>query len=115
MKYEKLTEEIIRICYKAYNSLGYGFLEKIYHRALKIEFDLSGFTAESETPITVFYQEENIGDFFADFLIKEKVILEIKAVKTLKKEHEAQLLNYLNASEIEVGLLFNFGPEPEIK
>ncbi len=114
-KYKELTHKIILIFYKVYNKLGYGFLEKVYENAMMIEFRREGIPAVSQSPIKVFYDEEIIGEYNADLLVDNKVIVEIKAVRRLADEHEAQLLNYLKATEIEVGLLFNFGPKPEIK
>ncbi len=115
MKYEELTGQIIKCFYTVYEKLGYGFLEKIYERALMIEFKKAGLNFNNQYPINVYYDDENIGDFVADFLLVEKVIVEIKAVKHLTNDHESQLLNYLNATNIEVGLLLNFGEKPEIK
>jgi GxxExxY protein len=115
MKFENLTERIIGSFYDVYNELGYGFLESIYQKALASEFDDVDLRYRTELPINVVYSGEIIGEFYVDFLVQDKVILELKAVKTLKNEHEAQLLNYLNASQFEVGILFNFGPNPEIK
>ena len=114
-KYEELTHQIIETFYKVYNSLGYGFLEKVYENVLMIEFQKSGMNAISQAPIRVVYDQQIVGEYFIDLLVENRIIVEIKAVKTLLKEHEAQLLNYLKASEMEVGLLLNFGPRPEIK
>jgi GxxExxY protein len=114
-KYKKLTEKIISIFYKVYNRLGYGFLEKVYENALMIEFKKEGFPAVPQFPIKVFYEGEIIGEYYADILVDNKVIVEIKASKHLVKENEAQLLNYLKATDCEVGLLLNFGTEPEFK
>ena len=115
MKHQELTEKIIKIYYKVYNTLGYGFLEKIYENAMMIEFRKTALPAVSQSPIKVVYDDEIIGEYFADILIDKKVIIEIKSAKNLTVDHEAQLLNYLKATKIEVGLLLNFGPEPEIK
>ena len=115
MKHNELTEQIIKIFYKVYNTLGYGFLEKIYENAMMIEFREAVIPAVSQSPIKVFYEAEIIGEYFADILVDRKVIVEIKAAKNLIIDHEAQLLNYLKATDIEVGLLLNFGPEPEVK
>ena len=114
-KHKELTEKIIRIFYRVYNKLGYGFLEKVYENAMIVEFMIECIPAVAQFPIKVVYKEEVIGEYFADILVDEKVIVEIKATKTLVLEHEAQLLNYLKATDIEVGLLLNFGPKPEIK
>ncbi len=114
-KYKKLTETIIQVFYKVYNKLGYGFLEKVYEKAMMIEFDLKNLPAVSQSAIKVLYANQIIGEYYADILVDSRVIVEIKASKSLKTEHEAQLLNYLKATEIEVGLLLNFGPKPEIR
>ena len=113
-KYKEITEEIIKIFYKVYNRLGYGFLEKVYQNALMCEFEKAGISANTQLPINVVYDGKTIGEYFADILVDNSVIVEIKAVKSLLGEHEAQLLNYLRATNIEVGLLLNFGPKPEI-
>lgn len=115
LKYKELTEKIIEIFYRVYNKLGYGFLEKVYENAMTIEFSREGILATSQSPIKVLYEKQVIGEYFADILVDGKVIVEIKASKKLALEHEAQLLNYLKATNIEVGLLLNFGPKPEIK
>jgi GxxExxY protein len=114
-KHKELTEAIINIFYKVYNTLGYGFLEKVYENAMMIEFRKRNIPATPQSPIEVVYEDEIVGEYFADILVDEKVIVEIKAVRKLNPEHEAQLLNYLKATEIEVGLLLNFGPKPEIR
>jgi len=114
-KHKALTEQIIKNFYKVYNILGYGFLEKLYESAMMIEFKASGIPAVSQFPINVHYNKELIGEYYADILVDDKVIVEIKAKRTLAPEHEAQLLNYLKATDIEVGLLLNFGPTPQIK
>jgi len=114
MKHKELTEDIIKIFYKVYNTLGYGFLEKIYENAMTIEFRKNGISAESQYPIEVIYDSEVVGEHTIDILVENNVIVEIKASKTLIPDHHAQLLNYLKATDIEVGLLLNFGPEPEI-
>ncbi len=115
MKHEDLTNHIIKIFYKVYNTLGYGFLEKVYENAMMIELRKAGIPAVAQSPINVLYDDEIIGEYFADILLDDKVIVEIKAARSLAVEHEAQLLNYLKATRIEVGLLLNFGPGPEIK
>ena len=113
--YKEKTESIIAGFYKVYNSLGYGFLEKVYENALRIELKNSGHSVQTQFPITVYYENHNVGNYFADLLIDDKIILEIKTVETLKDEHECQLINYLKATEYEIGLLLNFGKKPEIK
>ena len=114
-KYKELTEKIIKTFYRVYNELGYGFLEKVYENAMMIEFRKEGIACVSQSPIKVFYGGEVIGEYYADILVDSKVIVEIKAAKRLTEENEAQLLNYLKATDIEVGLLLNFGTKPEVK
>ncbi|MBW2662690.1 MAG: GxxExxY protein [Deltaproteobacteria bacterium] len=114
-KYKELTEKIIKIFYRAYNKLGYGFLEKVYENAMMIEFKKEGVPAVSQSAIKVYYEDEIVGEYFADILVDDRIIVEIKAARNLASEHGAQLLNYLKATSIEVGLLLNFGPKPEIK
>lgn len=115
MLYEDLTKKIIRAYYKVYNTLGYGFLEKVYERAMCIELDKMELGFEPQKAITVYYDNQLIGEYNADILVEDKVVVELKASKALVSENEAQLLNYLKATEMEVGLLFNFGKEPEFK
>jgi len=114
MKHNALTEEIIKVFYRVYNALGYGFLEKVYENAMIIEFKKEGLPAFQQAPINVIYENELVGQYFADIIVDEKIIVEIKAKKNLMAEDEAQLLNYLKATDKEVGLLINFGPKPEI-
>ena len=114
-KYTDLTEHIIGAFYTVYNALGYGFLEKVYENALALELTAVGHQIEKQHPIQVFYREHLVGKYFADLVVDDKVIVEIKAARQLLKEHEAQLLNYLKATPYEVGLLLNFGPQPQLK
>lgn len=114
-KYTDLTGKIIGAFYTVYNSLGYGFLEKVYENALAIELQNVGLSVEQQKPIMVYYAGQPVGEYFADIVVNDVVIVELKAVKQLTVEHEAQLLNYLKAISLEVGLLFNFGPQPEFK
>lgn len=109
-----VTNAIISAFYTVYNTLGYGFLEKVYENALIIELAKRGIAASPQHPITVFYEGSIVGEYVADILVAGSVIIEIKAVKALLPEHEAQLLNYLKATDIEVGLLLNFGPSPQV-
>jgi len=113
--HSELTGKIIKAYYNVYNELGYGFLEKVYERAMIIELRHEGLQCIPQHPIKVFYENEEVGEYYADILVEEKVILELKAAKNLSEEHEAQLLNYLRATDIEVGLLLNFGKKPEHK
>lgn len=113
--YQELTSNIISCFYKVYNTLGFGFLEKIYENALLFELSKSGLFVERQKPIKVYYEDKLVGEYFADLIVEDKVIIELKAVDALIEEHELQLINYLKATEIEVGLLLNFGKKPEIR
>ena len=112
-KHADLTEKIIGAYYDVYNSLGYGFLEKVYENALVIELRQRGFQVEQQESIEVLYRGHVIGEYFADIVVNGLVILELKAVQKLIDQHQAQLLNYLKATSYEVGLLLNFGPKPQ--
>jgi GxxExxY protein len=115
VKEKELTEKIIGIFYKVFNALGYGFLEKVYENAMIIELERERVPVISQAPIKVSYEGKVVGEYFADMLVDGKVIVEIKAGHSLAPEHEAQLLNYLKATDAEVGLLLNFGPKPQVK
>lgn len=114
-KHKKLTDKIIKNFYKVYNKLGYGFLEKIYESAIAIELENENISAVRQAPIQVFSDQKLIGEYFADIFVENKAIVEIKASRQLVEENEAQLLNYLKATKMEVSLLLNFGPKPEVK
>ncbi len=114
-KYSDLTEEIIKCFYKVYNALGYGFLEKVYQNALLIELHNAGLFVQAQKQIKVFYNESVVGEYYADIIVNDCVILELKAAEAVVEEHEFQLINYLKATDIEVGLLLNFGKKPEIR
>lgn len=113
-KHKELTSKIINCFYNVYNELGYGFLEKVYENALKIELESNGLYVEKQKPISVFYKNKIVGEYFADLIVENKVILELKAAEVLCEEHEFQLINYLKATNIEIGLLLNFGKKPQI-
>ena len=110
-KHSDVTELIIKAFYTVYNALGYGFSEKVYHGAMVVELRQLGAKVLYEHSIKVHYRGMVVGEFFADLVVNDCVIVELKSVKVLLDEHEAQLLNYLKATDIEVGLLMNFGPE----
>ena len=114
-KHQELTREIIKEAQNVHNSLGNGFLEKVYHNAMVLELRKMGLDVASEKPISVYYDGQTIGEYFADIVVADKVILEIKAVQAVNAVHEAQLVNYLKATNIEVGLLLNFGKSLEVK
>ena len=111
--HEDITDKIIAAFYQVYNELGYGFLEKVYEEAMIIELTEKGLTTAQQLPIEVWYRGNVIGQYYADLCVENKVIIEIKAAQSLTINHEAQLLNYLKATEIEVGMLMNFGPKPQ--
>ena len=114
-KYADLTEKIIAAFYRVYNTLGYGFNEKVYENALAHELRKLGMTVEQQREIQVYYDGQLVGNYAVDLLVNGLVTLELKAARELCNEHEAQLLNYLKATRVEVGLLLNFGVEPTIK
>ena len=115
MKHQDKTERIIQAFYKVYNNLGYGFLEKVYQKALVLELTKMGFDCKAEYPVKVFYEGILVGDYRADVIVDDSVIVENKAAVALAEENEFQLINYLKATEIEVGLLLNFGKTPQFK
>jgi GxxExxY protein len=114
-KHAELTEKIIGAFFKVYNTLGYGFAEKVYENALVIELRKLGLKVEQQKSITVYYEGTVVGEYVADVIAADVVLLELKAARQITDEHEAQLLNYLKATPIEVGLLLNFGPKAEFK
>jgi len=113
--HHELTDLIIKSFYKVYNVLGYGFLEKVYENALKLELTNIGLNPVSQKNIKVEYLDQQVGDYFADILVNDLIIIELKAAEAICDEHEAQLINYLKATDKEVGLLLNFGKRPEFK
>jgi GxxExxY protein len=115
MKDDDLTQKIIGCAYKVHNTLGPGFLEKVYENALRIELEKIGLRVKQQEPINVNYEGQVIGEYYADLWVNERVLIELKAAQTLVKLHEVQLVNYLTATGIECGLLLNFGPSVEVK
>jgi GxxExxY protein len=115
LKYEDVTDGIINAFYHVYNKLGYGFLEKVYENALSHELKLRGFDIEAQKPISVWYDGIVVGEYFADMVVNQCVIIEMKCGIAINSAHESQLVNYLKATGMEVGLLLNFGPKPEFK
>lgn len=114
-KHSEITEIVITAFYKVHRIMGYGFNEKVYENSLSIELGNAGLQVAKQKEISVFYEGQIVGTYFADIVVNEVVMLELKAVKQLLDEHEAQLLNYLKATQFEVGLLLNFGPTPSVK
>ena len=111
--HKELTKEILRIFYDVYNELGYGFLERVYQNSLYYELKENGFEVEAQKKIKVYYKEIEVGEYIADIIVDDLVILELKAQEYLVEANEFQLINYLKATDFEVGLLLNFGKKPE--
>ncbi len=112
---DEKRQKVIGCAYKVHNQLGAGFVEKVYENALRIELEQNGFLVKQQVPIEVFYNEVIVGEFTADLLIQDCLLLELKAVQSLLPEHEVQLVNYLTATGLESGLLINFGRSVDIK
>ena len=115
LKHEELTAKIISVYYDVYNELGHGFLESVYHRAMLCALNQSGLRAESEVALPVSFRGTTVGDFRADIVVENVVLIELKTVQALENEHIAQVINYLKATPIEIGFLMNFGPHPAFK
>ena len=115
LKHEDLTGQIIKAFYKVYNELGYGFLEKVYENALALELESMRLAVRRQQPTRVYYFGRQVGDYYADLVVENLVIIELKCGEGICEAFEAQLLNYLKATDIEIGLLFNFGPKPELR
>lgn len=113
--FQDLTNQIIKCFYTVYNNLGYGFLEKVYENSLLIELKRNGLSAEKQRKISVYYEEYLVGEYYADIIVNDTIIIELKAAEAIIEEHETQLLNYLKATDKEIGLLLNFGKKPEIR
>ena len=115
MEDQALTEVIIGCAFKVHNTLGHGFLEKVYENALRIELARQGLEVKQQEPIRVHYDGQVVGEFYADLSVEDRVIVELKAVRSLDKAHEVQLVNYLTATGVNTGLLLNFGPSVQVK
>jgi GxxExxY protein len=115
LKHSDLTDKIIGVFYDVYNELGYGFLESVYEEALVIALRDTGLAVSRQIPIPVWFRGRQVGEFRADILVDHKVLLELKSARVLERAHEAQLLHYLKATEIELGLLLNFGSRPQFR
>ena len=115
LKHGSITDQILGVFYDVYNELGHGFLESVYHRSLVFALESKELKISSKVAIPVWFRGHKVGHFEADILVEGCVMLELKAVRTLDSSHRAQLLNYLRATDIEVGLLLNFGERPEFK
>lgn len=115
LKHRELTQRIIGVFYEVYNELGHGFLESVYEKAFEVALTSAGLSVLRQIEVPVCFRGQKVGDFSADMLVERCVLLELKAGRALDAAHEAQLLNYLRATEIEVGMLFSFGLKPEFK
>ena len=115
LKHKELTEQVLGVFYDVYNKLGHGFLESVYEKALIIALNAAGLQSNAQVPITVYFEGHNVGDFKADIIVENVVILELKAAKNIEDVHISQTLNYLKATNIDVGLILNFGPKPTFK
>jgi len=115
LRHRDLADGILRCFYEVYNDLGFGFLESVYERAMTLVLDQSGLPASPQQDVTVHFRGMPVGTFRTDIVVADKVVIELKAARALDRAHEAQLLNFLRATEYEVGLLLNFGPRPEFK
>jgi GxxExxY protein len=113
--HEELTDAIIKTFYEVYNELGYGFLEKVYQNSLYLELKNKGYKVEAQKKISVYYKVTEVGEYYADLLVEDLIILELKAADCIVKDFENQILNYLRGTDCEVGLLLNFGKKPEFK
>ena len=116
LKHKEITDKILHAFFKVvYPALGFGFLEKVYENAMVIALRQMGLKVEQQVKIVVYFAGQIVGEYFADLVVEGCVIVELKAVQTLLEEHDAQLLNYLRATEYEVGILLNFGPQPRFR
>jgi len=115
LKYKETTDIILKSFYEVYNELGDGFLESVYENALYIVLNSQGLSVERQKNVSVMFRGNNIGDYKVDLLVEGKIIIELKAVRAIDPAHEAQLINYLKATDLEVGLLLNFGRKPQFK
>jgi GxxExxY protein len=114
-KHSELTDTIIGVFYDVYNELGFGFLESVYRNSLLIALREKGLAAEQEVATAVYFRGNKVGDFKADLVVNGSILIELKTAETLSPAHEAQVLNYLRATSLELGLLFNFGPKPQVR
>ena len=115
MNHEVLTEKLIGIFYTIYNELGYGFLENVYQKSFAVLLREHGLNYHAQMPMKILYHGVDVGEYFADLVVDSAVLVELKAVNALESAHEKQVLNYLKATNLEVGLLLNFGPRPQVR
>jgi len=115
LKHAELTDKIIGVYYDVYNELGHGFLESVYEESMAIALSEAGLAVQRQVAVPVLFRGRQVGDFRADVLVENRILLELKSARTLDRSHEAQLLHYLRATEIEIGLLLNFGERPQFR
>jgi GxxExxY protein len=113
--HKSITDVILKVYFEVYNELGYGFLEKVYQNAMYLELKSLGYKVEAQKQIKVYFKKQLVGEYYSDLLVEDKVIVELKATELIMNVHVAQIMNYLKATSIEVGMLLNFGEEPEFK
>ena len=113
--HKSITDKILKVYYEVYNELGYGFLEKVYQNAMYFDLKSLGYKVEAQKQIKVYFKKQLVGEYYSDLLVEDKVIVELKATQLLMNIHVAQIMNYLKATPIEVGILLNFGEEPDFK
>jgi GxxExxY protein len=114
-KHSELTDLIIAVFYEVYNELGFGFLESVYRKSLCLALLQKGVSVEQEVPVTVFFRGQNVGDFRADLVVDRTILLELKTAEQIVAAHESQVLNYLRSTALELGLILNFGPKPQVR
>jgi len=114
-KHSELTDLIIGVFYDVYNELGFGFLESVYRNSLRVALIQKGLTVDPEVPVSVFFRGQNVGDFRADLVVNGTILLELKTAERIIPAHEAQVLNYLRSTALEIGLILNFGPRPQVR
>ena len=114
-KHSELTDVIIAVFYDVYNELGFGFLESVYRNSLRLALLDKGLTVEQEVPVAVFFRGRNVGDFRADLVVNGTILLELKTAEQIVAAHESQVLDYLRSTALELGLILNFGPKPQVR
>ena len=114
-KHSEVTETIIGVFYEVYNELGYGFLESVYRNSLRLALAEKGFSVEQEVPVSVYFRGNNVGDFRADLVVNRMILLELKTADQIVAAFESQVLNYLRSTSLELGLILNFGPRPQVR
>lgn len=113
--HKAITDSILKVCYEVYNGLGYGFLEKVYQNAMYFQLISLGYKVEVQKQINVYFKGQRVGEYYSDLIVEDVVIVELKTTELIMNIHVAQIINYLKATPIEVGMLLNFGEEPEFK